>query len=100
MFFRSERPKLLEIKSSLAAHMVAHGSRDADTTRRAFRLKPRCNIHRVPVQVSSVGDRIANVDPDAEPDGTIRRLTAIVDRVPAAAPSRHSAPPRRCYRTR
>ena len=59
-------------------HMVAHRSRDTDTARRAFSLKPRRHIHRVAVQVSPVGNRVAKVDPDAEADGPIGRLVAIV----------------------
>ena len=60
--------------------MVAHGSRDADAARRTFGLKSRRDIHRVPVQVSAIGNRVANVDPDAEADGSIWRLVAVVDR--------------------
>ena len=46
------------------------------------------------------GNRVADVDPNAKADGPIGGLIAIVDWQPAAAPSRHSAPPRRCCRTR
>ena len=81
-------------------HMIAHCSRDADAARRALGLKPRRHIHRIAVQVGAIGNRVADVDPDAEADGSIRRLVAIVDQAPAAAPSRHSAPLHRCCRTR
>ena len=47
-------------------HMISDCSRDTDATRRAFGLEPRHHIHRVAVQVSAVGNRIANVDPNAE----------------------------------
>ena len=59
--------------------MVAHRSRDANSTRWTFRLKSCCHIHGVAVQVSSIGNRVANVDSNAEPDGTIRRLASIMD---------------------
>jgi hypothetical protein len=43
-------------------------------------LKSRRNIHRVPVQIGPVCNRVANVDPDAEAYGSIWRLLAVVDR--------------------
>ena len=61
-------------------HMIAHRSGDTDTTGRTFGLKPRCHIHCVAVKVSAIGDRVANVDPDAEPDGSFRGLVAVMDR--------------------
>ena len=60
--------------------MITHRSRDADATRRTFSLKSRRHIHRVPVQISPIGNRVANVDPDAEADGSIRRLISVMDR--------------------
>ena len=75
-----ERPKLLEGEIEPVLHMVAHCSRDADATRRTFGLKPCRHIHRVAVEVSAIGNRVAEVDPDAEADGPIRRLIAIMDR--------------------
>jgi hypothetical protein len=32
------------------------------------------------MQVSAIGNRVANVDPDAEADGSIGRLLAVKDR--------------------
>ena len=60
--------------------MIAHRSRDANTARRAFSLKPRRHIHRVTVKVSPIGNRVAKVDPDAKSDGSIGWLLAVVDR--------------------
>ena len=74
-----EGAKLLEREIEPVMHMVAHRSRDADTTRRTFGLKPCRDIHRVAMQVGSVGNRVANVDADAKADGSIRRLVAVVD---------------------
>ena len=79
MFFRSSGPKLLESEFEPAMHVVAHGSRDTDTTRRAFGLEPRSDIHRVPVQISPVSDGIANVDPNTKSDGSVEGLVTIVD---------------------
>src|SRR5271165_2791487 len=59
--------------------MVAHGSRDTDAARRAFGLQPGRHIDSVPMQVGSVRDRIADVDPDPKADGPIRRLVAVED---------------------
>ena len=59
-------------------HVIAHRSRDADSAGRAFGLKPRRHIHRLPVQVGPVGNRIANIDPNAEANGSIGRLVAVV----------------------
>ena len=95
-----ERAKLLEREIEPVTHMIAHRSRDADAARRTFGLKPRRHIHAIAVQIGPVGNRVANVDPDAKADGPIGRLATIVDRAPVAAPSRHSAPLRRCCRTR
>ena len=60
--------------------MIAHRSRYTDTARRTFGLESCRHIHRVAVEVSAIGNRIANVDPDAETDGPIWRLVAVVDR--------------------
>ena len=75
-----ERPKFLERQIEPVMHMIAHRSRDADAARRTFGLKSRRHIHHVAVQVSPIGNRVADVDPDAEADGPIRGLVAIVDR--------------------
>ena len=77
---QAERPKFLEGEIEPAMHMIPHRSRDADAARRTLGLKPRRDIHRVSVQVSAVGNRVAKVDPDAEADGSIRRLISVVDR--------------------
>ena len=79
--------------------MIAHRPRDADTTRRTLGLKPRRNIHRIPVQVCAISNRVANVDPDAKADGPVRGSRRR-DREFPAAPSQHSEPRRRCCRTR
>ena len=75
-----ERAKLLERQIEPVMHMVAHRPRDADATRRTFGLEPRRHIHRVAMQISSIGNRVANVDPDAKADGSIGRLVAVMDR--------------------
>ena len=75
-----EGAKLLKSEVEPALHMITHGPRDADTTRRTFGLKSRRHIYRVPMQISPIGNCIANVDPDAEADGAIRRLISVMDR--------------------
>ena len=60
--------------------MIAHRSGDADATRRALGFKSRRNIHSIPVQISPISNRVANVDPNPKADSSIRRLIAVVDR--------------------
>jgi hypothetical protein len=59
--------------------MIAHRSRNTNPTRRTFSLKPSGHIYRVTVQVSSIGNRVAKVDPYAKPNGSIAGLVAIVN---------------------
>jgi hypothetical protein len=61
-------------------HMVTHGSGNANASGRALNLKPCHDIHCLSVQVSSVGNGVANVDPYAKADASIGRLVGIVDR--------------------
>ena len=58
-------------------YMISHRAGDADISWRAFRLKSNDYIYCVPVKVSSIGNRVANIDPDAEADGPVGRLVAI-----------------------
>src|ERR1700693_3471038 len=60
-------------------HVVAYGSRDADSTRRALGLKSCRHIHCVPVEVSAIGYRVAKVDADPKPNGAIRRSVSIMN---------------------
>ena len=75
-----ERPKLLECEVEPPPHMVAHRSRDANATRRTFSLNSCRYIHRIPVKVSSIGNRVADVDADAKANGSIWRLISVKDR--------------------
>jgi hypothetical protein len=75
-----ERTKLLESKIEPVSHMITHRSRDADATRRAFGLESCCHVYRVPVQIGSISNRIAEVYPDTKADGSIGRLIAILHR--------------------
>ena len=67
-----ECPKRLEGEIEPVMHMIAHRARDADAAWRALGLEPGRDIHAVAVQVGSVGNRIADVDPHAEADGCDR----------------------------
>ena len=60
--------------------VIAHGSRDTDTARLAFSLEPRRHVHRIPVEISSICNRIANVNPDTETDRSLRWLISVMDR--------------------
>ena len=61
-------------------HMVAHGSRDADAAGRTFRLKSRRHIDCIAMQVSPIGNRVANVNSDAKSDCSIWLLISVNDR--------------------
>ena len=66
-------------------HMIAHGARDAYAARRAFGLKPGRHIDGVTMQVGSVRDRIADVDPDPKADRPIGGLVTVEQAgIPAA----------------
>ena len=60
--------------------MIAHRSRDTDAAGGTLGLDSGRYIHGIAVQVCSIGDRVANVDPNAEPKGTIRWLISVMDR--------------------
>ena len=60
--------------------MIPNRSRDADATGRTFGLNSCRHIHCVTVQISSVGNCVADVDFDTEADSSIRWLVAIVYR--------------------
>jgi len=52
----------------------------------------------IPMQVSTIGNRVANVDPDAEANGSIRRLVAVEIR--RLLLHLHGAPLHRYYQIR
>src|SRR5690348_3953215 len=61
-------------------NMIAHRPRHADATSWAFRLEPGGDDHAIAVQIGSVGNRVADIDPNAEADGTIRRMALVMIR--------------------
>src|SRR6516162_5059367 len=61
-------------------NMISHRSRHADSAGRALGLEAGRNVYRLSVQVCTVRNRIADVDADAKPNGSISGLVAIVDR--------------------
>jgi hypothetical protein len=78
----SERAKLFERESEPVLHMVPNWSRNANATGRAFGLDSSRDIHRFTVQISPVGNRVANIDSNAEADGSIGRLITVMYRNP------------------
>ena len=60
-------------------YMIPHRAGDADAPRRTFGLKPRGHVHRVAMQVCTVGNRVTDVNPEPKTDGPVRRLIAIMD---------------------
>ncbi len=72
-----ECTKFLESEIEPAMHMIANRPRNADVTRWTLGLEPRRHIHNVAMYVSPIWDHIANVDADAEANGTVGGLIAI-----------------------
>jgi hypothetical protein len=60
--------------------MIPHWAGNADAARWALGLKPCRHVHRIAVQVSSIGNRVAEVDPHTKADCSVRGLFAIQDR--------------------
>ena len=60
-------------------HMVPDSPRDADAANGTRRLQSCRDVRTVTVQVGTLGDHVADVDPDAEPNAPVRRLVAIID---------------------
>jgi hypothetical protein len=60
-----------------AVHVVAHGTRDTDPTRRTFGLEPGRHVYTVAMKIGTVSDYVANVDANSKPDHAITRLIAI-----------------------
>ena len=58
-------------------HMVAHRSSDTDTARGTFGLDSGRHIHCVAVQVCSIGNGVADIDPDTKANGSIWRLISV-----------------------
>ena len=60
--------------------MIAYRSRDADATRRTLSLKSHRHINSVAMQVRSIGYGVTDVNTNAEANGEIRKLSAVMDR--------------------
>ena len=60
-------------------HMIPHRARDADAAHRAFRLQSGCDVYAVAMEVSAIGDHVADVDADAEANAPVRWLIAVTD---------------------
>jgi hypothetical protein len=58
--------------------MVAHGPRDAYSFRWANGFEPRSHIHHFPMQIRAIGNGVADVHANAEPDCLIGGSIAIV----------------------
>ncbi len=74
-----QRPELFELQTEPTMNVVADRPGDTDTTRWTLRLKPRDHIHCVTVQISAIGNRIAEIDADTEPDRPIWWLIAVME---------------------
>jgi hypothetical protein len=61
-------------------NVIPDRSRNANSSDRAFRLKPRCHIYCIAMQVRPVRDCVSNVDPDSVADRSIGGLGTVLDR--------------------
>lgn len=57
--------------------MVADGTGDADAAGFGQRLQPRRDIHPIAEDVTAIGDHVAEIDPDAEHDASLRARIAV-----------------------
>src|SRR5580704_17036490 len=60
-------------------HMIPHRTRDADAAHWAFRLQSGCDVHAIAMEVSAIGNHVADVDADAEANASVRCLIAVTD---------------------
>src|ERR1700733_205664 len=77
---QTERPKLLKSEVEPVMHMVAHGSRDADSACWAFGLKSCRHVHGVAVEISPICNRVTDVNSHPKADGLICGMVAVVSR--------------------
>src|ERR1700693_3979680 len=61
-------------------HMVPHLPRNTDAARWALSLKPCRHVHDITVNITAIWNHIADIDADAEADGSIRGLIPVMDR--------------------
>src|ERR1700746_612051 len=72
-----KRAKRVECQSESSVHVIPNGARDTDTAGGALGLETGNHVHRVAVQLSSIGDGVTDIDADTEADGLIGRLLTI-----------------------
>ena len=65
--------QVFERKGELVAHLIAHDPADADPARLGQSFQPCRYIDTVTEDVATVFDDVAEIDPHAEFDATIRR---------------------------
>jgi hypothetical protein len=53
-------------------------------------LQPGCDVDPVAVQITAVGDRVADFDTNAEPDASLGRLLTVIGRHETLSPLRTS----------
>src|SRR6185312_14153670 len=78
--FQTERTKLPECQAETAVHMIPNRAGNTNATRRTFGLEPRHHIDRVPMQIRSVRNCVADVYPNTETNSPILRLLTILNR--------------------
>ena len=64
---------VFERKGELVAHLIAHDPADADPARLGQSFQPCRYIDTVTVDIATVFDDVANIDPDAELEAAIGR---------------------------
>jgi hypothetical protein len=76
---KADCTELIELQAKTAMHVVTHRARDANLPGGTYRLEPYGYVYRFAVQVCSVWDGIAYIDPSSEANGALRRLIGVKD---------------------
>ena len=71
------RTEILECKTQLVEHLIAHHATCADSARLGQRLEPRGDIDAVAKDVVAIDDDVADVDADTKIDPLLGRDTGI-----------------------
>ena len=74
---KREAPEVVELRLDPVADEIMHCARDHDATRRRFALQPRRHVDAIAVEVVAVDDQVAQVQADAEHNGSILGLILV-----------------------
>ena len=64
-----------------AVDRFTHGTRDENAAWRRLRFKARSHVHAVAVKIVTFDNQVAEVQPDTEYDGGVRRLAPLASAI-------------------